>query len=70
MWFERLIFVQRAYRKMKKSREVKKNLLTDLLETFLDEQRTKINNVIKLNSKLEKTKKKADKALIQKQIDS
>ena len=55
---------------MKKSREVKRELLVDLWERFLDEQREMINSVQKLNWKLEKAKKKIDKVLIQKMIDS
>ena len=48
IWFERLLFVQRAYRKMTKSREIKRALLPELWDRFAEEERIKCSSVNKM----------------------
>ena len=50
---------------MKKSRSVKRKLLSDLWDEFIEQERVKVSEINKLCWKQELARKKADKAAIQ-----
>ena len=55
---------------MKKSRAVKRKLLSDLWDEFIEQERVKVSEINKLCWKQELARKKAEKAAIQQQIDA
>ena len=65
-----VIFIQRGYRAMRKSRAIKRQLINDLWDDYIEENTQKLQNVGKLNWQMMQTKSKAQRVVIQKKIES